>query len=37
VRELACPDIEPVLEVVGGDHRAACHYATAAPLVAVEA
>ena len=36
VREVACPDIEPVLEVVGAEHRAACHYATAEQLVPVE-
>jgi hypothetical protein len=36
VREVACPDIEPVLEVVGAEHRAACHYATAEQLVPAE-
>jgi oligopeptide/dipeptide ABC transporter ATP-binding protein len=36
VREVACPDIEPVLEVVGAEHRAACHYARAEQLVPVE-
>ena len=36
VREVACPDVEPVLQVVGAEHRAACHYATAEQLVPVE-